>query len=97
MTGLEIDNTATTAGCCQVKIKPTHFLNGDSSSIDLSFSSNMSFIRNYGIESSNFQECHHNVTYSAPDFNVLLAPPYYRETWDYENTDTDSIQKCYCL
>ena len=49
---LEIDNITTTAGYCQLINKPTHFINGNSSCIDLIFSSNVSFTRNYGIEQS---------------------------------------------
>ena len=53
----------------------------------------MSFIRNYGIEQSIYEKCHHNITYGTLDFNVPLPPPYYREIWDYKNADTESIQK----
>ena len=84
---------ATTAGYSQLINKPTHFINGTSSCIDLIFSSNVSFIRNYGIEQSIYEKCHHNITYGTLDFNVPLPPPYYREIWDYKNADTESIQK----
>ena len=39
------------------------------------------------------REIHHSITYGTLDFNVPLPPPYYREIWDYKNTDTESIQK----
>ena len=91
--GLEIDNITTTAGYSQLINKPTHFINGTSSCIDLIFSSNVSFIRNYGIEQSIYEKCHHNITYGTLDFNAPLPPPYYREIWDYKNADTESIQK----
>ena len=48
--GLEIVNITTTAGYSQLINKPTHFINGTSSCIDLIFSSNVSFKRNYRIE-----------------------------------------------
>ena len=83
--GLEIDNITTTAGYSQLINKPTHFINGTSSCIDLIFSSNVSFIRNYGIEQSIYEKCHHNITYGTLDFNVPLPPPYYREIWDFKN------------
>ena len=47
--GLEIDNTTTTLGYSQLINKLAHFINGTSFFIDLIFSSNVSFIRNYGI------------------------------------------------
>ena len=90
---LEIDNITTTAGYSQLINKPTHFINGTSSCIDLIFCSNVSFIRNYGIEQSIYEKCHHNITYGTLDFNVPLPPLYYRDIWDYKNSDTESIQK----
>ena len=77
--GLEIDNITTTAGYSQLINKAKHFINGTSSCIDLFFSSNVSFIRNYGIEQSIYEKCHHNITYDTLDFNVSLPPPVYRE------------------
>ena len=68
-------------------------MNGTSSCIYLIFSSNLSFIRNYGIEQSIYEKCRHKITYSTPDFNVPLPPPYYRQIWNYENVDTECIQK----
>ena len=91
--GLEIENITTTADYSQLINKPTHFINGTSSCIDLIFSSNVSFIRNYGIEQSIYEKCHHNITYGTLDFNVPLPPLYYREIWDCKNPDTESIQK----
>ena len=73
--------------------KPTHFINRGCSSIDLTFSSNMSFIRYYGIEPSIFEEYHHNITHGTPGFNVSPLAAYYKEIWDYKNVDTESIQK----
>ena len=91
--GLQIDNITTTAGSSQLIKKPTHFINWTSSCIDVIFSSNVSFIRNYGIEQSIYEKCHHSITYGTLDFNVPLRPPYYREIWDYKNAGTEIIQK----
>ena len=73
--------------------KPTHFINGGCSSTDLTFSSNMSFIRYYGMEPSIFEEYHHNITHGTPGFNLSSLTAYYKEIWDYKNVDTESIQK----
>ena len=43
----------------------------------------MSFTRYYGIELSIFKDCHHNITYSTPDFIAPLS----REISDYKNGD----------
>ena len=91
--GLEIDNIATAVGYSQLINRPTHFLNGTSSCIDLIFSSNASCIRSYGIEQPIYERCHHSITYGTLDFNVPLPLPYYREIWDYKNADTESIQR----
>ena len=73
--------------------EPTHFINRGCSSIDLTFSSSMSFIRYFGIELSIFEECHHNNTHGTPDFSVSPLTPCYKEIWDYKNADTEIIQK----
>ena len=91
--GLEADNIATMVGYCQLINKPTHFINGTTSCTDPIFSSNISFTRNFGTEQSIYEKCHLNITYGTLDFNVPLPPPYYRQIWDYENRDTESIQK----
>ena len=57
----------------------------------LVFSSNVKFIRNYGIKQSIYEQCHHNITHGTLDFNTPLPPTYYREIWDYKNADTKSI------
>ena len=54
----------------------------------LAFSSNVSFIRNYGIEQSISEKCHHNIAHGTLDFDAPLPLTYYREIWDYK--------KCRC-
>ena len=83
---------ATKTGYNQVINKPTPFINGASSFIDLVFSSNMSFIRNHGIEQSIFEKCHRSILCGALDFIVPQNPPYCREIWDYKDADIESIQ-----
>ena len=77
--GLKIDNTTTMSGYGQLINKPTHFINGTSSCIDLIFPYSISFIKNYGIDESISVKCYHSITYGTLDFNVLLPPPYYRK------------------
>ena len=73
--------------------KPTHFINESSSCIDLIFSSNTSFVKNCGSELSIYEKCHHNIIYGTLNFDIPLAPPYYRDVWDYKHDNTESIQK----
>ena len=73
--------------------KPTHFINESSSCIDLIFSSNTSFVKNCGSELQIYEKYHHNFIYGASNFHVPLPPPYYRDIWDYNHANTESIQK----
>ena len=85
--GLETSNITTTVGHSKV-INKVIF-----SCLDLIFSSNMSFIRNYGTEQFIFNDYHHNIIYGTLDFNVPLPSPYATEIWDYKNADAGSIKK----
>ena len=69
---LDIDNTTKTPGYSQLKNKPTHFINGTSSCINLIFSYRISFIRNYEIERSISVICYHSITCGTLNFNVPL-------------------------
>ena len=93
--GLEVDDITTTAGFSQLINKPTHVIDGTFSCIDLIFSSNVSFTRNYRIKPYIYEKYHHNITYGTLESNVTLPPPYYREIWHYKNADTESIQKLF--
>ena len=73
--------------------KPTHFINESSSSIDLIFSSNTSFVKSCGSELSISEKCHHNIIYGTLNFDIPLPPPYYRDVWNYKHANTGSIQK----
>ena len=81
---LEIDNTTKTPGYSQLKNKPTHFINGTSSCINLIFSYRISFIRNYEIERFISVICHHSITRGTLNFNVPLR---------LQRSGTESIQK----
>ena len=73
--------------------EPPHFINESSFCIDLIYSSNTSFVKNWGSELSIYEKCHHNIIYGTLNFHVPLPPPYYRDVWDYKHTNTESIQK----
>ena len=80
--GLETDNITTSASYSQLINKQTRFINGTSFCIDLIFSSNLSFIKNYVTERSIYEKCHHNIKCGTLDFIVPLPPSYYRKIWD---------------
>ena len=72
--------------------QPTHIINGKSSCIDLLFATNSKLLSEVGVEQTIYDKCHHNIIYGSLNLNISLPPPYYREVWDYKNTDPICIQ-----
>ena len=89
----ELERITTAAGYSQMINKPRHFINESSSSIDLIFSSNTSFVKNCGSELSIYEKFHYEIIYGTLNFDAPLSPPYYRDAWDYKHANTESIQK----
>ena len=50
-------------------------------------------ILKYGVESSRFDKCHHNVIYGKINIRVPLPPVFIREVWNYSKADAENIQK----
>ena len=50
-----------------------------------------------GVDQTIYDKCHHNIIYGALNLNILLPSPYYREVWDYKNTDALCIQRAVSL
>ena len=73
--------------------KPAYFINGSSSCINLIFSLNTSFVKNCESELSIYEKYYLNIIYGPLNFDAPLPPPHYRDVWDLENADTESIQK----
>ena len=67
--------------------QPTHIINVKSSCIDLLFTTNSKLLCDVGVEKTIYNKCHHYNRYGSLDINIPLPPPYYREVWDYKNTD----------
>ena len=73
--------------------KPAYFINESLSCINLIFSLNTSFVKNCESELSIYEKYYLNIIYGPLNFDVLLPPPHFRDVWDLENADTESIQK----
>ena len=73
--------------------KTTHYINESSLWIDVIFSSNVNLTKNFLVEQTLDETCHHNIIYRTLNFNIPLAAPYLREIWDYKNANIESIQK----
>ena len=91
--GHEISFLTSSAGYSQLIDQPTHTTKESSSCIDLTFTSNPSFISASGVELSLYEKCNHNLIYGKINFNVPLPPPYIREVWDYKNAKVENIQQ----
>ena len=83
--GQDIDTFTTTLGYTQMIGEPAHIMNDKSSCIDLLFTTNNKLL--YDAEQTVYNKCHHNIIYGSLNLNILLPPSYYREVWDYKNTD----------
>ena len=73
--------------------QPTHIINEKSSCIDLLFTTYNKFLCNVGVEQTIYNKRNHNIIYGLLNLNIPLPPPYYREVWDYKNTDAVCIQR----
>ena len=73
--------------------KTTHYINESSLCIDVIFSSNVNLTKNFLVERTLDETCHHNIIYRTLNFNILLDVPYLREIWDYKNANIECIQK----
>ena len=57
------------------------------SCIDLIFCTNQNIISKYGVDSSIFDKCHHNIIYGKIDICVHFLPKYVLEVWNYSKAD----------
>ena len=49
------------------------------------------------VEQTIYNKCHHNIIYGSLNRNIPLPPPYYREVWDYKDTDPECIRRAISL
>ena len=91
--GREIASLTSSAGYTKIIDKPTHVINNSMSCIDLIFCTNQNLISKYGVDTSIFDKCHHNIIYGKIEIRVPLPPKYVREVWDYSKADVQNIKK----
>ena len=63
------------------------------SCIDLIFSSQPNLVMSSGINSSLYQNCHHQIIFSKFDLKVHYLPLYEREVWIFKKANTDHIKR----
>ena len=73
--------------------QPKYIMNDKSSCIDLLCTTNSKLLCDVGVQETIYDKCHHNIIYGSLNLIIPLLPPYYREVWDYKNTDAVCIQR----
>ena len=63
------------------------------SCIDLIFSSQPNLVMSSGINSSLYQNCHHQIIFSKFNLKVHYLPLYEREVWIFKKANTDHIKR----
>ena len=46
-----------------------------------------------GVHPSLHPNCHHQIIYAKCNLKVYYPPPYEREVWHYQNTDSNAMKK----
>ena len=89
--GALLDSLRTPFNMKQMITDPTHILENTSSYIDVIFTTQPNIILDSGIHSSLHPKCHHQIIYSKLNLKIEYPPPYTREIWDYNKTETELI------
>ena len=77
----------------QVITEPTHILESSASCIDLIFTNQPNIVMDSGVHLSLHEKCHHQIIYSKLNLRIEYPPPYIRKIWDYNRSETDSINR----
>ena len=77
----------------QVITKPTHILESSASCKDLIFTNQPNIVMDSGVHLSLHEKCHHQIIYSKLSLRIEYPPPYIRKIWDYNRSETDSINR----
>ena len=91
--GAQLDYFTSLYGMKQVKTEPTHILESSASCIDLIFTNQSNIVMDSRVHLSLHEKCHHQIIYSKLNLRSEYPPPYIRRIWDYNRSDTDSINR----
>ena len=87
-------NLTTLLDFSQLINEPTNFEpNKSPSCIDLIFVSQPNLIFQFGIHSSLYNTCHHQIIYAKLSLKIYFPPSYKREVWHYNRAQVDLIKK----
>ena len=72
--------------------KTTYCVNGNSSCIDLIFTSNANLVTDFGVGPTRYEKCRHDLIFGKINFNIHVPPPFYRDIWVYKSANVEMIQ-----
>ena len=91
--GTQLECLKTSCGLHQLISDPIHLLPNSSSYINLIFTDKPNSVVDSGFHSSLYPNCHHQISFSRYNLTVEYPPPYKRPVWDYNKSDTESINQ----
>ena len=68
-------------------------MESSASYIDLIFTNQPNIVMDSGVHLSLHGKCHHQIIYSRLKLKIEYPPPYIRKIWDYNRSETDSINR----
>ena len=89
--GAQLDYFTSLYGMKQVITEP--LLESSASCIDLIFTNQPNIVMDSGVHLSLHEKCHHQIIYSKLNLRIEYPPPYIRKIWDYNRSETDSIDR----
>ena len=89
----QLDYFTSLYGMKKVITEPTHILESSASWIDLIFTNQPNIVMDSGVHLSLHEKCHHQIIYSKLNLRIEYPPPYIRKIWDYNRSETDSINR----
>ena len=91
--GAQLDYFTSLYGMKEVITEPTHILESSASCIDLILTNQPNIVMDSGVHLSLHEKCHHQIIYSKLNLRIEYPPPYIRKIWDYNRSETDSINR----
>ena len=73
--------------------EPKHILQSSCSCIDLIFISQPNLITESGVHLSLHPNSHHQIIFVKFNLEITFSPPYFRDDWYYQDTNTDLIRR----
>ena len=80
-------------GMKQVITELAHILESFDGCIDLIFTNQPNIVMDSGVHLSLHEKCYHQIIYSKLDLRIEYPPPYIRKIWNYNRSETDSINR----